>query len=136
MKLQRAYIPAGVWTALIASSCLLPASAFKAFSFDSIFELDKLIHLTLYFVLFILWSLAIGEQSFEKKKKISLLLSVIIFGIIIEVLQSSMSLGRHYDIEDIIANTIGSIIGVLLMPFVYNKMPLIKKYLPFMDKLY
>ena len=87
-------------------------------------------------MLFILWSLAIGEQSFEKKKKISLLLSVIIFGIIIEVLQSSMSLGRHYDIEDIIANTIGSIIGVLLMPFVYNKMPLIKKYLPFMDKLY
>ncbi|MDB4107569.1 VanZ family protein [Bacteroidia bacterium] len=136
MRLSRAYIPAGIWTAFIASSCLLPASAFNEFSFDSIFELDKLIHLTLYFVLIILWSLAIGKQSLENKKKLSLLLYVVLFGVIIEVLQSSMSLGRHYDIEDIIANTIGSIIGVLLIPFVHNKKPLIKKYLPFIDKLY
>lgn len=134
MKLRRAQIPAILWTLFIASSCLLPASAFKSFSFDSLIQLDKLVHLILYITFVILWYLA--WPKWKRSYSYVLLVVGIMYGVLIEILQSEMSLGRSYDIADILANTIGAILGVILIPFISLKLPLIKKYLPFLDKLY
>ena len=134
MKLQRAHIPAVLWTIFIASSCLLPAAAFRSFSFDTLIELDKLVHFTLYAVFILFWALAIRDITL--KQKLLLLFVGIAYGILIEVLQSSMSLGRSYDIGDIVANTTGCILGVLLITLTQRSMPLLKKYLPFLNKLY
>jgi VanZ family protein len=134
MKLQRAYVLAILWTIFIASSCLLPAAAFRSFSFDTLLELDKIIHFVLYAVFILLWALAIRDISM--KQKITLLLIGVTYGILIEVLQSTMALGRSYDIGDIVSNTVGCIIGVILITFVQRTVPLLKKYLPFLNKLY
>jgi VanZ family protein len=134
MKLHRAYVLAILWTIFIASSCLLPAAAFRSFSFDTLLELDKIIHFVLYAVFILLWALAIRDISM--KQKITLLLIGVTYGILIEVLQSTMALGRSYDIGDIVSNTLGCIIGVILITFVQRTVPLLKKYLPFLNKLY
>jgi VanZ family protein len=47
-----------------------------------------------------------------------------------------MKYGRTYDEADMVANTIGAFLGLLISPFIINRLPLIKKYLPFMVKLY
>jgi VanZ family protein len=70
------------------------------------------------------------------KQKIGLLLIGVTYGILIEVLQSTMALGRSYDIGDIVSNTVGCIVGVILITFVQRTVPLLKKYLPFLNKLY
>ena len=134
MRLKGALFLAIAWTALIASSCLIPASAFKAFTFDSIFQLDKILHLTLYYVFIVLWSLA--SKVITVRQKYVLLIVGIAYGVLIEVLQATMSLGRSYELDDIIANTIGCVLGVLSISYIKRKLPLIKKYLPFMSKLY
>jgi VanZ family protein len=134
MKLHRAYVLAILWTIFIASSCLLPAAAFRSFSFDTLLELDKVIHFVLYAVFILLWALAIRDVSM--KQKIGLLLIGVTYGILIEVLQSTMALGRSYDIGDIVSNTVGCIVGVILITFVQRTVPLLKKYLPFLNKLY
>ncbi|MFT5055366.1 MAG: glycopeptide antibiotics resistance protein [Pseudoalteromonas distincta] len=134
MQLKRALFVAIAWTALIASSCLMPASAFKAFTFDSIFQLDKILHLTLYYVFIVLWSLV--SKVITVRQKYVLLIVGIAYGVLIEVLQAAMSLGRSYELDDIIANTIGCVLGVLSISYIKRKLPLIKKYLPFMSKLY
>ena len=134
MKLHRAYVLAVLWTIFIASSCLLPAAAFRSFSFDTLLELDKVIHFVLYAVFILLWALAISDVSM--KQKIGLLLIGVTYGILIEVLQSTMALGRSYDIGDIVSNTVGCIVGVILITFVQRTVPLLKKYLPFLNKLY
>jgi VanZ family protein len=134
MKLHRAHVLAVLWTIFIASSCLLPAAAFRSFSFDTLLELDKVIHFVLYAVFILLWALAIRDISM--KQKITLLLIGVTYGILIEVLQSTMALGRSYDIGDIVSNTVGCIIGVILITFVQRTVPLLKKYLPFLNKLY
>jgi hypothetical protein len=87
MKLHRAYVLAVLWTIFIASSCLLPAAAFRSFSFDTLLELDKVIHFVLYAVFILLWALAIRDVSM--KQKIGLLLIGVTYGILIEVLQST-----------------------------------------------
>lgn len=133
----KAHIPAILWTLFIATSCLLPASAFKNFTFDSLLELDKLIHLILFFVFVILWALALEQRSaFTFNKKIILLVIAIVYGIFIEYIQSVTHYGRSYELGDVIANTIGSIIGVVTVGFLIKKMPFIKKHLPFIQKLY
>jgi glycopeptide antibiotics resistance protein len=134
VQLKGALFVAIAWTALIASSCLMPASAFKAFTFDSIFQLDKILHLTLYYVFIVLWSLV--SKVITVRQKYVLLIVGIAYGVLIEVLQATMSLGRSYELDDIIANTIGCVLGVLSISYIKRKLPLIKKYLPFMSKLY
>jgi len=134
VKITRAHIPAILWTLFIASSCLLPASSFKEFSFD-LFELDKLVHLILYFVFVLLWAIS-SKTDFSKKQTLILAAVSIAFGIVIEILQSTMGLGRAYDIDDIIANTIGCILGIVCIPFIRRKMPLLKNHLPFLRNLY
>jgi glycopeptide antibiotics resistance protein len=133
MKLSRAHIPAILWTLLIGSSCLISASAFKDFSFDSLLQIDKVIHLTLYFFFVLFWALSIPHTKWNT---LALLATGILYGILIEVLQGAMHLGRSYDIDDIIANTVGAILGALCIGFVKRKMPFIKKYLPFASYLY
>ena len=134
MRLKGALFVPIAYTALIASSCLMPASAFKAFTFDSIFQLDKILHLTLYYVFIVLWSLV--YKVITVRQKYVLLIVGIAYGVLIEVLQATMSLGRSYELDDIIANTIGCVLGVLSISYIKRKLPLIKKYLPFMSKLY
>jgi len=60
----------------------------------------------------------------------------ITFGVLIEILQATMSLGRSYELDDIIANTIGSVLGLVMLPFIRRMTPLLKKYLPFLNKVY
>ncbi|MFT7230574.1 MAG: VanZ family protein [Bacteroidia bacterium] len=134
MKLNRAYILAILWTLFIASSCLLPPSAFRSFSFNTLLGLDKIVHFVLYAIFILLWALAFRYISL--KQKIALLLMGITYGVLIEVLQSTMAIGRNYDIGDIVSNIIGCVTGVILISFVQRTAPLLKKYLPFLNKLY
>jgi glycopeptide antibiotics resistance protein len=132
MKSKGVRIFATIWTIFIVSSCLLPSSIFKPFSSMSLFQLDKIIHLLLYFVFVQLWALNLKKE--EKKNKIIILLIGIVYGVIIEYLQITMNMGRNFEIGDMIANTIGCILGIVLLTITQNLLPLLKKYLPFRPK--
>tara|TARA_B100001059_G_scaffold183212_1_gene184568 strand:- start:5731 stop:6156 length:426 start_codon:yes stop_codon:yes gene_type:complete len=133
MKLKGVRIFATIWTIFIVSSCLLPSSIFKTFSSMSLFQLDKIIHILLYFVFVQLWALNLKKE--EQKNKIIILLIGIAYGVIIEYLQITMNMGRNFEIGDMIANTIGCILGVVLLTITQNLLPLLKKYLPFRPKV-
>lgn len=132
MKPKGVRIFATIWTIFIVSSCLLPSSIFKTFSSMSLFQLDKIIHILLYFVFVQLWALNLKKE--EQKNKIIILLIGIAYGVIIEYLQITMNMGRNFEIGDMIANTIGCILGVVLLTITQNLLPLLKKYLPFRPK--
>ncbi|WP_233269855.1 VanZ family protein [Polaribacter sp. L3A8] len=77
-------------------------------------NLDKLYHLSAYFTLSLCWLL-----SFYRKPtlKYVIVISCIIFGIIIEVLQATLTVYRTGDYKDAFANTIGILLGL----FVFNQ---------------
>lgn len=134
LKKTKAQLVAATWTLLIATSCLLPASTFREFSFDSLIGIDKIVHLSIYFGFIVLWALV--RPKLNAQTRYLLLFIGIGYGILIEVLQAKMSLGRSYDIADIIANTVGCILGLFSINFIRKNLPLLKKYLPFLNKLY
>lgn len=81
-------------------------------------NVDKLYHLFAYFVLSFCWLF-----SFYKKPTLKYIVvtSCIIYGIIIEVLQHTLTLYRTGDFKDVLANTVGIVLGLLVFNQIFKK---------------
>ena len=107
------------WTLLILLVCLMPGDKLSSSSFLSFKGADKLVHFTLYLVLLIL--IGKGLVSYFKSSHSSTRIIVISYlyclflGIGVEFIQSVFVAGRLGDFFDVLANTIGSSIGVLIL---------------------
>mgnify|MGYP003706966109 CR=1 FL=1 len=134
MRLTRAHLLAILWTCGILAASLLPASSFGSMSIDTILPIDKIVHFTFYFGFVILWLLAL--PSYSLRTRILVLFIGIVLGAFMEVLQLQMRVGRSFDIADIGANSLGAVSGIWLIPFIGRTLPLVKKYLPFLRKVY
>jgi len=87
-------------------------------------HMDKAVHFIFYFVAAILGSLYLREAS---KKNIALsralimsLVFTIIYGIILEVFQSTLTDYRSGELKDVLANSLGALCGVLLMKYLFS----------------
>ncbi len=78
---------------------------------------DKIFHCLAYFILALLWYLScVYKFNFSKKRALYYVaIGSIVFGIIIEALQGGLTVYRSADVYDIIANTIGVFLMVILV---------------------
>ncbi len=80
---------------------------------------DKLVHFVFYFFAVVLGVLCLTERSRERRNSKGLIVPVIVFsiiyGIVVEGLQWIMPFGREADFWDILANSLGAILGGLLI---------------------
>ena len=114
------------WFILLTVLLTLPGSAFpKKTWMDDIPGFDKLIHVGLFGGLVFLWSGALA-----KIKKISITMQQLfawialgsgVYGVIMEYVQKYFIPNRSFDIGDILADTIGSIAGLVFATKVYIK---------------
>ncbi|MBU3010476.1 VanZ family protein [Polaribacter vadi] len=81
-------------------------------------NIDKVYHSIAYFTLASTWLF-----SFYKKpeKKYLIVASCIIFGIIIELLQSNLTIYRTGDIIDVLANSLGAILALIIFNLFLKK---------------
>lgn len=86
---------------------------------------DKLVHFTFYFVGLVLGSLYVlqlkGQGQVLLRKIGILAFFLILFGIIIEVIQGTMTLHRSGDFFDALANTTGVVLGFIVVFKVFYK---------------
>ena len=83
----------------------------------SIKYLDKIEHSIAYFTLALSWLLAL-----KNKVKIAIIIiGCVVYGILIEVLQGTITSYRTADFYDIIANTIGILIALLIFKGFFEK---------------
>ena len=114
------------WLVFITSLSLFSMSKFGGVSgWLRIPHKDKIVHFSFYFISTILGSFALREFS---QKKISLnnaavkmFLFSVVYGMIIEVLQYSITKDRHGDFYDFIANSIGAFRGLLLVKYFFSQ---------------
>lgn len=76
---------------------------------------DKIIHFIFYFVLFLLWFIALNRKKKENRLNFCILIFILIFGIIIEVLQGMFTQNRQADFSDIVANFGGVLLGFFVV---------------------
>ena len=112
------YTIAIVWAVIIAILHAIPGSDFPEFSFSDIFQLDKLIHAVIFMIGVYLFGVALKEQ-----RKIQffgyVVISFIVYGLLLEVLQSLVFVARSTDLLDWLADIIGVFLGV----WIFKKFP-------------
>jgi len=117
------YIPAILWSLVIlflstTGGINLPSSWWDYIS------LDKVGHLVVYglFTILLIWGFTQNRTLPLVKIKRNIALGIsIIYGIGMEVVQYTFFPGRFFEIPDIIANIIGSILGLYLYKRFFNK---------------
>ena len=91
-------------------------------TFFQINNIDKFIHLTLYFLLSISFQSSLLRITLNKKQQILItLILVISYGLIMEVFQFYFTSDRSAEIFDALANTLGCILGILIFPFLQKR---------------
>ncbi|MGB3342765.1 MAG: VanZ family protein [Aequorivita sp.] len=105
------------WLALIYSGAitalfLVPTGDFPKVNFSSA---DKVAHILIFFVLTCLWLLYLFRKTGRLRSNdiLILLLSVLFYGIIIEIVQELFTVSRTADLWDVLANMVGVIVGIL-----------------------
>ena len=81
---------------------------------------DKSLHSFAYLVLTYSWLFAIKKSHSNFKTKILVAFAIFLFGIILEILQSSLTIYRQGDYLDIIANTIGIVLAIVTFNLLFR----------------
>ena len=101
-------------TILILS--LLPGDKLPTIDF-TLFQIDKVVHFLLYFVLSILMYYSFFKIKNELliKRLVTIVGTGILLGTVIEIIQGTSITNRAFDQFDILANSIGTILGFIII---------------------
>lgn len=124
----KAYIPAIIWVFIILFLSGYPGSELPKIA---IWQIDKFGHIIMYGTLSFLLLFPFVKQFLAHNKwfKISLLviLSCVLYGGLMEILQNNIFINRSGNWIDFMANTIGAIMGAVLFYSLLKILP-IKKW--------
>ena len=107
-----------IWTVLITVASLVSSSAIPKVN---LLWNDKIVHFLFYFFFVVFWSFALHKNFYLKKYSFIIVVFAIVYGIIIEVLQSVLTKTREADLFDAFANSLGAIVGFVGFLIVKNK---------------
>lgn len=113
------YLPAFIWAIIIL---YLSATAVPKLKIDFLlFSPDKINHFAAYGLLSVLMSWGIWKTHKIFKRKVLLIILVIssIYGVLMEIMQYLFFPNRYFDYGDMIANILGSIIGIFIIRIYY-----------------
>lgn len=87
---------------------------------------DKVVHCIMYWVMTLVFMVDWAKFRYPKKITVSSMwvcaVVAFAFSLLMEYLQDAMNLGRAASVNDVIANFIGTILGFLVMKYVFFKM--------------
>ncbi len=99
----------------ISVLCLISMDTFRSVqSFDFIYK-DKVVHTAFYFIFTIVWYLFFKKQNITRHLKLKTFAFAVIYGIFIEICQGVFTHERSADIIDVLANTLGSAIAIMVI---------------------
>lgn len=85
---------------------------------------DKVGHAVIYAILVILVLIGISKNRKEMPNNVNFMLTVFFcsfYGVLMEIMQFTFFPGRYFEVLDIIANIIGSFIGLFAFKYFFNK---------------
>jgi VanZ family protein len=98
-----------LWAAIILWLCLIPGKALPEWDWFAVFDLDKLVHGGMFFVLAVLLAQALRSNGSPTRYILWACIISVAYGLFTEFMQGLEALGRRTDINDMIANTIGAV---------------------------
>lgn len=113
---NKAVVIASLWTALIFVACFIPGSSVPKVNLPLI---DKWVHFIIFGGFSFLWYFVLKSPTWIKSISISLL--ALLVGYAVELIQGSgWVINRGYELNDVIADGIGGIIGTILYVITFH----------------
>jgi VanZ family protein len=110
------------WALLILVVCGLPGSQFAADAYVK--HVDKIIHVILFGVLVLLFIVGFIKQAnfpfLRRNTPSKVFLFATIYGVLIEIMQGTICVGRSIEMGDLFANEFGSILGLGMFFGIYG----------------
>ncbi len=112
-----------IWTFIILFLTGMPGDSFpKTSEWLDIFQVDKLIHLGMFIPFTLFWLLFLELKNVSNNIAIIIISSFgIIYGILTEVLQLYVFIGRSANVPDALADVIGVVLGVLIFKIIQSR---------------
>jgi VanZ family protein len=107
------------WFLIMTVLFFLPGSALPQENWLDVIHFDKWVHVGLFAALMFLW-----RSAFDWKLPgytLVLLISALVYGLLVEVIQGNWIPNRSFDLFDVVADMTGSILGLLFWGRVYKK---------------
>ncbi len=115
-------LPALSWALLIFALTLMPGRYIPPVNIWDLANIDKVVHLVLFFVLMILTTCGFARQyRFHQLRLHSIVTAFclcITYGLLLEIIQGTILTDRHFDLFDAMANSIGCVLGIIIFKFV------------------
>ena len=92
---------------------------------DFYISFDKIVHFMIFILLTMIWSFYFfvrANKTLSLRNVILIALVCIIYGIVIEISQQMLEANRMSDMYDVLANSIGTLVGMLLFLNVKKRM--------------
>jgi len=106
---------AAFWLLLVTSLLCIPGSKLPKITWQDKIWLDKWVHIFLFMILVILWSMAYSHKKNipdgGRKIFFQLMIAGCLYGILMELVQKYFIPFRSFDFGDIIADAIGCVVG-------------------------
>ena len=115
-------LPAIVWFCIIFILLVLPGRDLPKEDFLSGIYFDKWVHAGLFGGLVFLFSFPFKKTiPANRKFYISIVLFAILYGVIMEFVQKYFTVDRDFDVNDMIADAVGAIIGYFFFRLIAKK---------------
>lgn len=116
MKTANFYFAAGIfWFLFVTFLLSLPGTEFPKVTWMTKIWLDKWVHVFLFFILVVIWSLAYKDKYVSgriQKVFMWIALTALIYGIIMEMIQHFFVPYRGFETGDVLADALGSVGGL------------------------
>ena len=113
------FIPAFIWLIISIILLTLPANDLPHNGLFDLPNFDKLVHFGMFFLLTVLFcfpfSQRVTEISSVKSIFYKVVFCVILYGIVMEFVQKFYTVGRNFDLIDIVFDSIGSFAGLIVV---------------------
>lgn len=123
--LQKRMLPFFLWLLIITIISGYPGHKVPEVP---MWQFDKFVHTFIYLILSITMLIAFNRQYQIRKKRLFLTILILFFGVfyggIMEILQHYIFINRSGNWYDFIANALGSVLGVLIYPFINKLLPI------------
>lgn len=113
------------WIIIVAYLYFLPGKDLPELGFWELFQVDKAAHLITFMLLVLFLKIGLKRQSafplVNQRSSLIALCFAIPYGGILEMLQGALSIDRTSDVYDFVANTAGSILGIVIFRLIYGR---------------
>ncbi|MCW3127360.1 MAG: hypothetical protein JWO03_3018 [Bacteroidetes bacterium] len=114
--------PSILWAAFILVICLMPGSNVPKIRIP---HFDKVVHVSIYmilgFVTYYGWTRQRQYILLHAKTVMKVILVLTTYGLLIEVLQGTLTADRSFDLWDALANSVGAVAGTYVGKLVFKE---------------